>query len=81
MLFCSLLDFGMGFIIAAMCPFDGIYPPSFGLPWFAVLVPAWFRLLMVDLAVARYLRLIQGFLRTLGSLLLLALTLLPLAIL
>jgi hypothetical protein len=34
MLFCSLFDFGTGWIIAVMCPFDGIYPLLFWLPWF-----------------------------------------------
>jgi hypothetical protein len=32
MLFSSLFDFGMGCIIAAMCPLDGIYPPSLSFP-------------------------------------------------
>jgi hypothetical protein len=33
MLFSSLFDFGMGCIIAVMCPLDGIYPPSLSFPW------------------------------------------------
>jgi hypothetical protein len=32
MLFSSLFDFGMGCIIIAMCPLDGIYAPSLSFP-------------------------------------------------
>jgi hypothetical protein len=34
MLFSSLFDFGMGCIIAVMCPLYGIYPPSLPFPWY-----------------------------------------------
>jgi hypothetical protein len=39
MCFLSLLDFGMGCIIAVMCPLDGIYPPSLLFPWFGWFCP------------------------------------------
>jgi hypothetical protein len=34
MLFSSLFNLGTGYIIAAMCPLDGIYPSSSSRPWF-----------------------------------------------
>jgi hypothetical protein len=39
MLFYSLCDFGTGYIIAVMCPLDGMYPPSLLFPWFGWLCP------------------------------------------
>jgi hypothetical protein len=41
MLLCSFLDFGTGWIIAAMWPLDCMYPPlpKLGCPWFVT--PPW----------------------------------------
>jgi hypothetical protein len=33
MLFSSLFDLGTGYIIAVICPLDGMYPPSSSRPW------------------------------------------------
>jgi hypothetical protein len=80
MLFCSLLDFGMGLSLQQCALLMGYNFHHFGCLGLAALVLARPHLLVADLELAHYLLLLLGLMHTLDSFLRLALILLPLVI-